>query len=49
MLKNHGCVTQIHVDEQTQDAMAVLQKKFPNASSSLQSDNFVPVWFVVKC
>ena len=24
--------------------MAVLQKKYPNASSSLSSDNFVPVW-----
>ena len=29
---------------QTADAMAVLQKKYPNASSSLSSDNFVPVW-----
>ena len=29
---------------QTKDALAVLQKKYPNASSSLTSDNFVPVW-----
>jgi hypothetical protein len=33
---------------QTKDALAVLQKKFPNASSSLISDNFNPVWSLVS-